>query len=839
MLDKWTWQMANRDSKGSRRRLLPFLSAMVIGVAALVAILSFGHSLERTIDQDAGSLLGGDLRISSSDPFTPTEELLIDSLGGMQARRVSFATSAKFSGQSETRTVQVRAIEQQFPLYGDIAVSPHGAEGEMHSGGSVLVPRSTLSAARVEPGDTVTIRGRHFLIAGILLGARVENAIHMLFEPPVYMSLADLDSLQGSSATYDVFFRFNRDMDLVALEADIQKSYEVRTRIVEDEKEDWQEFLALLEGFLGVVGFFALILGSLGVGSVLQVHCKERHDTVAVMRCLGASSGRATSVYLVQAIAMGVIVGVAAGVVGTLGQVILPLGIVDLLPVDINYRVSLKGLLSGLGIGVGATLLFALLPLSGLREVSPLEALRTAYGHRRIRKSRLGVYALIALGTGLCAWAQSGRVVIAIIYTVAIGICFGLLALTALGFIKLARAITPQIRNYAIRQGMANMYRPNNQTLLMVLALGLGTVMIMTQVMTQGAVVGAYETMNFEAVEFPDLVLPTVSSEELEDVRNLVREHGLDIVSQEIMISLAVDSIYGRSIADSAMVDTAGRSNADRSSHFATFADARLDSLTVLEGTFEPEWHDTVGAAPVAMNSLLAREELHVAVGDTIVFRVNDETALVRIGSIFANAALQSSFVPLAARGIILPRGVLETLPHVRSIMLKADDTQSLSAFYGTVTDRYPDLPVLNVPLILGVVQKVFSRITYMIRFMSLFSIIAGIMVLAGAVMVSRQARVEQTVLLKTLGASKKQVYTIMCTEYLCLGFLATATGLGLAMTAAWAITGFQLNVVMVVPKVPLAVAAGVLMVLTLGVGLLNSRGIYARPPLEVLRAEV
>ncbi len=834
MLDKWTWQMANRDSKGSRRRLLLFLSAMVVGVAALVAILSFGHSLERTIDRDAGSLLGGDLRISSQSPFTPAEEMLIDSLGGAQARRVSFVASAQFSGQGATQAVQVRAMEQQFPLYGELAVSPPGAEAEMRSGGGVLVLRSALSAARVEPGDSVTIRGRRFLIAGILLGARVENAFQMLFQPPVYMSLADLDSLQGSSATYDVFFRFDRNVDLAALESDIQESHAVRTRIVEDEKEDWQQFLALLEGFLGIVGFFALILGGLGVGSVLQVHCKERHDTVAVMRCLGASSGRATSVYVAQAIAMGVIVGVAAGAVGTLGQVLLPLGIADLLPVDISYRVSTKGLLSGLGLGIGATLLFALLPLSGLREVSPLEALRTAYGRRRIRKSRLGIYALIALGIGLCAWAQSGGIVIAIIYTVAIGICFGLLALAALGFIKLARAIAPRIRNYAIRQGMANMHRPNNQTLLMVLALGLGTVMIMTQVLIQGTVVGAFESMNFGAVEVPDLVLPAVSSEEVEEVRSLVREHDLDILSEMVMLPMAVDSIYGRTIADSAKADTAYWP-----SHMATFADARLDSLTVLEGTFVPEWHDAVGAAPVAVSSLLAQEELHVAVGDTVLFRVNDETFLARIGSIFKGAALQSSSTPTPPSGIILPRGVLESLPHSRTISVKADDTQSLSAFYGSVTDRYPDLFVINVPLILGVVQEVFNRVTYMIRFMSLFSIIAGIMVLAGAVMVSRQARVEQTVLLKTLGASKKQVYTIMCAEYLCLGFLATATGLGLAMAAAWAITGFQLNVALIMPKVPLAVAAVVLMVLTLAVGLLNSRGIYARPPLEILRAEV
>ncbi len=828
--------MAWRDSKGGRKRLLLFLSAMVVGVSALVAILSLGYSLERTIDEDAASLLGGNLVIKSTKPFWPELESLIDSVGGVQARRVSFLAQARFSGQKAGGVVRVRAMETQFPLYGELVISPPGAELAMREGRGVLVARGALSDAPVEPGDSVIIRGRTFEVAGILIGSRIESVFDMMFRPPVYMSLAELDSLQSSVASYEVFFRFERDIDLVALQTAIQDSFQVTVRTEEDEKEAWDTALGLLERFLGLVGFFALILGGLGVGSVLQVHLKERHDTVAVLRCLGASSGRVASIYLAQAAGLGVIVGAAACVVGTLGQVLLPLGIADLIPVDINYHVSPAGLLAGFGLGVGATLVFALLPLSGLRNVSPLAALRSAYGRRRLRKSRLGVYALIGLGIGICAFMQTGRVVATVLYVVAIGVIFGLLGLTASAFIKLMRTIAPRVRNYAWRQGLSNMHRPDNQTLLMVVALGLGTVMIMTLVLVESAVTERVSSLSQLEESVPDLVVPAVSSEDLEGFRSIIAAYDLDIQGEVAMLTVIVDTIPKHPAPDSL---TEERLSAYNRPHMATFVTRGMDTLQVLEGTFVHAWHDSLTAVPVALSRYYAQEVFDVTVGDTVVFDVYGARVVTVVGSIFSSISSNTALNMRGPRLIIFPRGIMESLPHTRTFLLTSDDTQSLSAVHDIIREQYPDISVIYLPFVLGIVQEVFRRISYMTRFMSLFCVAAGVMVLAGAVMVSRQARLEQTVLLKTLGASKRQVYTVMCVEYLCLGLLATVTGLGLAMVAAWILTGFQFDIVFTVPEVSIIIAVVALTGLTVGIGLLNSRGIYARPPLEVLRAEV
>ena len=825
--------MAWRDSKGSRRRLLLFLSAMVVGVAALVAILSFGHSLERSIDEDAGSLLGADLRISSSRAFSPALESMIDSLGGVQARRVSFVASAQFSAQQPVQTVRIRAMDAGFPLYGRIIASPPEAEEKMRAGQGVLVAQSGISVARVQPGDSVTIKGRRFEVAGILIGARVENAVEMLYQPPVYMALADLDTLDGRVGTYEVFLRFDREVDTAALQSAIEEAHDVGVRTLADVKEDWDFLLEGLEAFLGLIGFFALILGGLGVGSVLQVYLKERKDTVAVLRCVGASSGRATRIYLAQSIGMGVLVGLAACAVGTLGQVIMPLGINDLLPVDMHYRVAPEGLFAGFGLGVGATVVFSLVPLSGLGAIPPLAALRSAYGRQRFRKSRLAVYALVGLGIGLCAWVQVGHIGVAILYALAMGVAFGILSLTAWAFIRMLRAVAPRIRTYTWRQGLANMHRPNNQTLLMVVALGLGTVMIMTVVLVEGAIVEKFANLNFEAEEIPDAVLFLVDAEKPEDITSMIAAHDIRILQTDILMPVSVDSIYGRSRMSDEDSTGSDRIGFDWVGG-ATFADHRTDSVLVEEGTLVREWQDSTQVAPVAIHAYAAREALQVAVGDTLLLRVLDRQVLTRVGSIYAG--------PVLGRGMatmILPQGILESLPHTRVLSLKAADPQSLAVFHGAFMDQFPDYPIINVPLVLRVVQEVFRRLNYMHRFMSLFSVITGILVLAGAVMVSRRARIEQAVLLKTLGASKRQVLSIMCVEFLFLGLLATGTGLGLAMVAAWILTGFQLEIAFIVPKVPIVLAATALVGITLGVGLLNSRGIYARPPLEVLRTEV
>jgi putative ABC transport system permease protein len=155
------------------------------------------------------------------------------------------------------------------------------------------------------------------------------------------------------------------------------------------------------------------------------------------------------------------------------------------------------------------------------------------------------------------------------------------------------------------------------------------------------------------------------------------------------------------------------------------------------------------------------------------------------------------------------------------------------------VVREQPNVSSIDISLILGVFDAIFSRIAFVARFMALFSILTGLIVLAGAVLISRFQRIEESVLLKTLGASRKTVLRIMSVEYLVLGVVASLTGIVLALAAGWTISRFVFESELAVPVLPVLAIMGSVVLLTLAIGHLNSRGVYDRSALDVLRSDV
>ena len=151
-------------------------------------------------------------------------------------------------------------------------------------------------------------------------------------------------------------------------------------------RDNWGEGLGNLNRFLGLVGFIALLLGGLGVASAVHVYVKQRLETVAVLRCMGAKSTRTFWIYLVQAMAMGIAGGLAGCLLGVGVQLLVPRVVADFLPVDVDFGLSWPALIMGFGVGLGVTLLFALLPLLTVRKISPLRALRSAFEEQHPRR---------------------------------------------------------------------------------------------------------------------------------------------------------------------------------------------------------------------------------------------------------------------------------------------------------------------------------------------------------------------------------------------------------------------------------------------------------------------
>lgn len=838
-MDRWIWRFAARDTRGNRGRLLLFVSSMVLGVAALVSINSFGDNLRAAIDAESRTLLGADLSIESSTRFNDRVEAIIDSLGGTQSRRTSFASMAYFPRTASSRLVTVRGNEPGFPFYGAVETDPPEAATSYFDTGGALIDGTLMQQYGITLGDSMRIGNMSYRVEGRLLQTPRESAAVMLFSPRVYVPLARLDTTllaAGSRADYEVYFRFTDGRDADAAIEPLQdelRSYRVGTDTVEEERENWNEALTNLYRFLGLVGFTALLLGSLGVASSISVYVRQRIQTIAVLRCYGASIRSTIWIYVLQASGMGVFGALVGSAVGIGIQTLIPRVLSDFLPVDVVFRVSWTAVLMGSAIGLGVTLLFALLPLLSLRHVSPLSAIRSGVENapRRRGASWWATVGVIGLGTTGFAVAQAPTPAMGIGYAAGILVVFLLLAGTAKLLMALLSRRPPAGVSYTIKQGMANLYRPNNQTLTMMLALGLGTFLVTTMLVSERTLVSQITVVG--DADRPNLIFYDIQPPQVEPVRALIEGEGLQVLEQTPIVTMRIHAVKGRTVQELREDSTARATWAHRREYRSTYRDRLTDSETLVAGTFTPVWTGE-GPIPVSVEQDVA-DELEVDLGDPIVFDIQGIQVPAVVGSIRTVdwRRMQTNFF------IVFPDGSLDAAPAMHVIMTRTETEEASGNVQSAVVRALPNVSAIDLSLILSTFDAIFSRIAFVARFMALFSVLTGLIVLAGAVLISRFQRIEESVLLKTLGASRKTVLQIMSVEYLVLGLAASLTGILLALVAGWTISLFVFEATLSVPFGSVGIIMASVVVLTLVIGHLNSRGVYDRSALDVLRNEV
>jgi len=833
--------MAARDSRNHRRRLLLFMASIALGIAALVAISSLGKNLEAAIDEQAKSLLGADLLIRSRQPFAPETEALFDSLGGAQSREVGFSSMVYFPKSNDTRLARIRALAGDFPFYGDFETAPAAAAQAFRSGQNALVDDALLLQYGAAVGDSIKVGAVQFHIVGRLKKMPGESAANAFIGPRVYFPLSYLEQTQlvqrGSQITCATYFKFNREVDTQKLVETIKPHLEqqrLRSETVASRKADLGEAMQNLTNFLNLVGFIALLLGSVGVASAVHVYIKQKLNAIAVLRCLGAATRQTFNIFLIQALALGVIGSILGAVIGVYIQTLLPSVLSDFLPVKLEAAISWPAIGEGMLVGLAMALLFALLPLISIRNISPLLTLRSDYEATAIHQDswRWLLYALIAAAISGFAMRQMHGWLQGLIFALAVGAAFGLLSAAAKLLTVCTRKFFPEGWSYTWRQGLANLFRPHNQTLMMMLAIGFGAFLIATLYLTQHTLLRQVSLTG--ADQQPNLVFFDIQPDQQAEVAALVRAEGLPVMQQVPIVTMRLEQINGKDVRELQKDSTAGIPGwALRREYRSSYRDSLNDNETIIAGKFQNsvgQPHDTIY---VSLEKDIA-EELKVKVGDELVFDVQGVPITTRIGSVREVnwQRMMPSFY------VLFPAGVLEAAPQFHVIVTRAPSSAQSAALQQAMVRRFPNVSGIDLALILNTVDAVLNKVSFVIRFMALFSIMTGLLVLAGAVITSRYQRIQESVLLRTLGANRRQVFRIMAVEYFFLGGFAALTGLLLATAASWALAAFVFKTSFAPALLPMLIILILIMGLTMLIGLMNSRGIIDRPPLEVLRAE-
>jgi len=838
-------KMAWRDTRASRRRLLLFSLAVVLGVAALVAVGSLRDNLRGAIDDQTKSLLGADLVITSRSAFTPEAEQFVAGLGGEQAREIAFNSMIVVPGAGgATRLVQVRALQGAFPFYGEFTTAPADARARLEHGASAIVEDSVAVQYGLKDGDAIKLGTGEFRVAGSLLKVPGESAAGVTtLAPRVFIPLASVTQTgllkQGSLARHRIYLKFPAGTDVEKLVRDLRDRFrELRLGFdtVEERRRELGGAIQNVNSFLMLVGFASLFLGAIGVASAVHAHVRQKIPTVAVLRCLGASAGQAFAIYLVQGVGLGLVGALGGAVLGIGAQLALPLFLREFLPFSFEFFVSWKSVASGVGAGVLISVLFALLPLLEVRRVSPLLAIRSAFAEGAgARVDWLRVMLMLVIVGCIVAFAvlQTGRLRWGVGFAGALFVGFAVLAGLAKLIAWIAQRLNLRHLPFAWRQGVANLYRPNNRTVLLLVSLGMGTFLMMTLYLTRDTLLGQLRVIG--GGERPNLMLFDIQDDQVDSIAKIVAANGAPVLAQAPIVTMRINTLKGRPVAD-VLKDGAVRVPAWtlRREYRSTFRGQLADTERVVAGKFTGQAPTGVEEVPVSLEESLARD-LGVQLGDKIEFDVQGVPVKTVVGSLrhVEWQRLAPNFF------VVFPEGVLEGAPKFHVMALRAADAGVAARVQQAVVREHPNVSAIDLALILQTIDGVYSKASFVVEFLALFTVVTGVIVLAGAVLIGRSQRMRESVLLRTLGATKAQVNRIMFAEYLALGTLGAAVGAVLAVGANWGLARFIFQMKWVTPA-PEVLVFGWLAVsaVTVVTGLLSSRGICDHPPLEVLRQE-
>ncbi|RPD98016.1 FtsX-like permease family protein [Aureibaculum marinum] len=830
--------MAWRDGKASSSRLLLFMASIILGIAAVVSIQLFSENLKENIKIQSKAMMGADFVIDSRQDPTPKVKAIVDSLVP-SASEVNFSSMALFPKNGESKLIKVRAIEGRFPFYGTLETEPVTAAATYQELGGALVDATLMLQYNLNKGDSIKIGKLSLPIIGTLNSIPGSTAISASVAPTVlipYRFVNKTELLQfGSRKEYQFFFTAPSTMNLEQLSKKLNpilksENADIDTHINESKRLGRRS--ENVGKFLNLAAFIALLLGSIGIASSVHIYIKEKLRHVAVLKCLGASRKQSFSIFLIQIAFIGLLGGILGTLLGIGLQQAFPLLLQEFLPFDVEIFITPQPIIMGILLGVLMSVLFALLPLLGTWYVSPLEVLRVSQQNDgKPRKARIVTLAAIIIFIYLFSYWLLNDWLFAFAFVIGVAITFSILAGSAVLFMRAVKKYFPENWGFTARQSLLNLYRPNNQTMVLILAIGLGTFLISTLYFTKDILLA--KTALEKNENNPNIILLDVQPSQRDEVANAIVDNGFKVLDNISLITMRIHSIKGK-LANDLRKDSILKVDKWVLNH--EFRTTFRDSLIASEELVKGEWVPEIKAGEpivVSLSEDLA-ERAKVDVGDNIVFNVQGVLMETTVGSLRKVdwAKMQMNFT------VVFPKGVLENAPQFHVLATHVPDNESAALLQRNLVKAFPTISVIDLRQMYTVVESILDKISWVINFMAFFSILTGIIVLIGSVRTSKYQRIKESVLLRTMGAKSNQILKITALEYLYLGLLGSFIGILLSFIGSQILATVLFKEPFVPSAIPFLVFLPGITALVLLIGLSNIRSVLSSPPLEVLRKE-
>ena len=843
-------RMAWRETRGAWRHFVAFFLCVALGVAALVSVGTLAANLDHTLGREAKALMGGDLELRSAHPLDGDAVRALAGLrrdGAVTTAVSELVGMARNPARGTSLLAELKAVAAGYPLYGRVETAPelplHELLAARDGARGALVEAQLLERLGLAVGDPLVIGTARFAIRGVIRREPDRSAGFVTLGPRVLLAAPALEATGLLQAGSRVRYRTLVRLPLRVSPRDASQRLageiadpSVRMAVFDESQPGLRRFFTQLATYLGLVGLASLLVGGIGVASAVTTFVRRQLGTIAVLKCLGAPSRVLLLTYLVQMQALGVLGSLAGAAAGALIQPALVGFLAPFAPFVLEPRWDGLTLARGVAMGTLTALLCALWPLLTVRAVPPALVLRSEVEAGAWRAGRPWRAALpIVAGLAALVFWQAGGAKLGAIFVGASLAALAVLAGLSRGVVGLARSL-PRLPGLAWRQGLAGLHRPGGHTARVITALGLGVMLLVTVALLEA---NLGRQIAFEQKrEAPSFFFIDVQPDQRAAFAGLVSRAAGNAAAPTLtpVVRARIAAVDGTPVTR-ALIDRRRAQAPDkiwyltREYVLTASAEAPPATNTLTRGRW---WtaEDAGRRAYVSMEEDAARY-LGVDVGGRLTFDVQGVPVEAEVLSL-RKVDWQSLSMNFFA---ILSPGALDGAPatYIATARVPAAAEAGLQ---DRVAAAFPNVTAIPVRGVLERVAAVLEQISWAVRFMALFSVAAGLTVMAGALAATRYQRLYESVILKTLGATRGAVARAFAVEYACLGAAAGVGGTLLAAALAWVVLRFVLDVPWTLEPDTLAWGAVATTGVSLGVGFLATFRLLGRTPLAVLRQE-
>jgi putative ABC transport system permease protein len=834
-------RLAWRQARGGRRHLAAVFASVALGVAALVAVGTLGAGLEATLGRQARALLGGDLELRAARPLPAEADAALEGLTREGARLVrvqELVGMARGEARGGSVLVEVKAPGAGYPLYGRLVTAPAEPLAGLLDRDGAVVQRDLLERLGLAVGDAIHLGAVRLTIRGVVEAEPDRAASLVTLGPRVFVSPDTLARSGlvafGSRVRHRVLVALPPGTSAGETRAALARALVdpgVRVAAYDEAQPGLRRFFAQLTTYLGLVGLASLLVGGIGVAASVSAFVARQRPSIAVLKALGTESRTLVAAYVIQTQAAALAAGLVGAALGVGVQPLLAAAVAGLVPFTLEPRVEAVTLARAVLMGLAVTLLCTWTPLAAVRAVPPWLILRREV--EPVRRRGEGWWPLVPVGLGVAALAlwQAGSLKTGGLF---LGACLaallGLLAL-ARGLVALARRL-PRARGLAWRHGLAALQRPGGHAARVIVALGVA-VMLLTTVALLQSVLGR-QIDHEQRREAPSFFFLDVQPDQREPFARLLERAAGTPPALTPVVRERLSAIDGERLTR-AVVERR-RPRREEGWYFTreyvlTWAAEPPAGNLLLRGRW---WTAAEAAAgPRVSVEEAAARHLGVDLGSRMTFDIQGVAVEAEVTSIRRVdwQSLTTNFF------VVFSPGALEGAPAtwVGTARVPAAAEPALQ---NAVVAAFPNVTAVPVRDVLERVSVVLGEIAVAVRLVALFTLGAGVLVTAGALTATRSQRLYESVVLRTLGATRGVVARAFAVEYGLLGAVAGLGGGLLATLLAWAVVRWVLDAAWSFDPAPLVVGFAATIGLALAVGFLTTFRLLGEKPLPVLRRE-